>query len=630
MTTVSVTDLTNAKTDVDHIAAIATSTALTATDRLGTTKKTLQGAINSISAITDRGAWVTATAYAVKDVVLDTGVYYICITAHTSGGTFSGDAAKWRVYQGDLGAYHSVDVVNDIRSNDFSSRKMIRIATERGNPIYYLDSSDTVSADDDFLVIVDAGLNRWKLVKSSLKPEANSAVGNGVTEDTTAVLGFLNNTRVWTSDQTGKYAVAPISIADDKVLNAVSITGVSGSAEILRTSGAVDKIKIIGADIDCPTGIALHNNSANCKNISLIGSDVRSDTSYGVLSNNASSGTDGFVVLGSHIKARADAIEWNHPNADSYNFGAVGNVLSGGEGGSGAAGFAVGIAGTQGHVTVANNIAYSRLEAIHVEDNQECGVIGHNAIRQANTEAFRITESPEAAANPVVYNGNWANHAGVKTGIVGLRLVNDGNGHVKQNILTSNVLKGFGTAISQEGAGIQITDNNLGIDCDLLVNMTDKGAFFGTSYAKNCTKLADASARSIVGKLVSDTNILVPMTKRGTNAGGPVAKGLYMPFSMVTTGGITENFDMVTLPSRMFGRIIIQASSGANAAFYSATIHWDGTTLLLTDVISQHAGATSSSTLANNGGNLAFRMFAASAITFNAHFDFDGVFYVHS
>jgi len=195
MTTVSVTDLTNAKTDVDHIAAIATSTALTATDRLGTTKKTLQGAINSISAITDRGAWVTATAYAVKDIVLDTGVYYICITAHTSGATFAGDAAKWRVYQGDLGTYHSVDVVNDIRSNDFSSRKMIRIATERGNPVYYLDSADTTSVDDDFLVIVDAGGNRWKLdINSStvILAEWAGLTEGGVVDNYTALQKFAN------------------------------------------------------------------------------------------------------------------------------------------------------------------------------------------------------------------------------------------------------------------------------------------------------------------------------------------------------------------------------------------------------------------------------------------------------
>jgi len=43
-----------------------------------------------------RGAWVTATAYAVKDVVVESGSSYMCAVAHTSG-TFATDltAVKW-------------------------------------------------------------------------------------------------------------------------------------------------------------------------------------------------------------------------------------------------------------------------------------------------------------------------------------------------------------------------------------------------------------------------------------------------------------------------------------------------------------------------------------------------------
>ena len=48
------------------------------------------------SGVTVRGDWVTATAYAVKDIVSETGATYICATAHTSG-TFATDLAadKW-------------------------------------------------------------------------------------------------------------------------------------------------------------------------------------------------------------------------------------------------------------------------------------------------------------------------------------------------------------------------------------------------------------------------------------------------------------------------------------------------------------------------------------------------------
>lgn len=45
MTAITITDLNNAKRDVDHIAELATSVALTATDRLGNVKRTISGAL---------------------------------------------------------------------------------------------------------------------------------------------------------------------------------------------------------------------------------------------------------------------------------------------------------------------------------------------------------------------------------------------------------------------------------------------------------------------------------------------------------------------------------------------------------------------------------------------------------
>lgn len=53
MPSINLNDLNNAKADVDHIAAIATSPALTATDRLGRIKQTLQGAMASIALAAD-------------------------------------------------------------------------------------------------------------------------------------------------------------------------------------------------------------------------------------------------------------------------------------------------------------------------------------------------------------------------------------------------------------------------------------------------------------------------------------------------------------------------------------------------------------------------------------------------
>lgn len=98
-------DLSNAKLDVDHIAAIATSTIPTATDRLGHVKDTMMGAVYSIKAFNDRGAWQPTTTYNVKDLVSVTVstvvTWYVAVSPHTSSSTFSSDySTYWRVYQG--------------------------------------------------------------------------------------------------------------------------------------------------------------------------------------------------------------------------------------------------------------------------------------------------------------------------------------------------------------------------------------------------------------------------------------------------------------------------------------------------------------------------------------------------
>lgn len=47
-------------------------------------------------------AWATPVAYIVGDLVAEAGTNYYCITAHTSGATFAGDAAKWYALPADL------------------------------------------------------------------------------------------------------------------------------------------------------------------------------------------------------------------------------------------------------------------------------------------------------------------------------------------------------------------------------------------------------------------------------------------------------------------------------------------------------------------------------------------------
>jgi hypothetical protein len=71
------------------------------TDRLGVLRQTAAGAMARFAALNPRGAWVTATLYHPRDLVLDSGTWYIALDTHTSGATFAGDlTAHWRPEQG--------------------------------------------------------------------------------------------------------------------------------------------------------------------------------------------------------------------------------------------------------------------------------------------------------------------------------------------------------------------------------------------------------------------------------------------------------------------------------------------------------------------------------------------------
>lgn len=200
MPAITSTDLNNAKLDVDHIAAIATSTDITATDRLGHVKDTISGAVYKITQFTDRGAWTTATAYSVKDLVSNSGTWYVAIVAHTSGATFVGDVTtKWRVYQGvtsgDLAAstgasavgsadgttiaaqlknslHHTVNSFAALRALDKTkyTRATVIGGYTSGDGIggdYCYDSADTTTLETVPNTIVATDGGRWKITASN-------------------------------------------------------------------------------------------------------------------------------------------------------------------------------------------------------------------------------------------------------------------------------------------------------------------------------------------------------------------------------------------------------------------------------------------------------------------------------
>lgn len=87
--------------DVATIAQVVTGPSAMVTSRTGQQIKSLaklqDDALAVMSTFNPRGAWVTATAYAVRDVVTNGGVVYAIAIAHTSG-TFATDLAAGKLY----------------------------------------------------------------------------------------------------------------------------------------------------------------------------------------------------------------------------------------------------------------------------------------------------------------------------------------------------------------------------------------------------------------------------------------------------------------------------------------------------------------------------------------------------
>lgn len=242
-------DLSNAKLDVDHIAAIATSTSPTATDRMGNTKDTMSGAIYSIKAFNNRGAWQASTIYAVKDLVSVSGTWYVAVVPHTSSATFVADTESyWRVYQGALSS--DVDLV----------RSDLAAASGAGMLGWIQSGAGAASR-----------FTQDKL-RESVSVKDFGAVGDGVANDTAAFIAALavGASRIYIPN--GTYLIAStLSIPTNVVLygdGSGSIVKCSASmAQLFNCAAAgsqkFDNFSIDGNSMAGTNGININNDFVN-------------------------------------------------------------------------------------------------------------------------------------------------------------------------------------------------------------------------------------------------------------------------------------------------------------------------------------------------------------------------------
>lgn len=238
---------------------------------------------------TVRGAWLTATSYALKDLVTQSGNTYICAVVHTSG-TFATDlaAVKWVLFQ--IGAnpaagaipfsptanITSTNVQSAIVEVDTKARALITgaattlaattLTTDGAGGIGFLYSllygAGTIgkwlkdlsnAAGAGFIGFLQTGTGAVlrtllsKLFDFPITPQDFGAVGDGATDDSAAFLAAL--VAAGPADKT--VWVPPT--ANGYLLKQAPTLGQSGGARMVGLGKVTLKMSTIGAAIDCLT-----------------------------------------------------------------------------------------------------------------------------------------------------------------------------------------------------------------------------------------------------------------------------------------------------------------------------------------------------------------------------------------
>lgn len=158
-------DIAQIALDRPKLQAIVNGSAATTVETDGGTVPSLARLLSTMGAGTVRGAWVTATSYALGEVVTSSGTAYRCAVAHTSAVALATDitAGRWIVH------YTATSIVSTMAvlraaANTYGAVVVEGYTTagDGGGGLFRWDSA-SVAADDDGVVIEPTvgGTGRW-------------------------------------------------------------------------------------------------------------------------------------------------------------------------------------------------------------------------------------------------------------------------------------------------------------------------------------------------------------------------------------------------------------------------------------------------------------------------------------
>jgi hypothetical protein len=497
-------------------------------------------------------------------------------------------------------------------------------------------------------------------LRQMVSPQDFGAVADNATVDRTAVnAAIVASARIYAPTETAYLAskvgnTGSIALGTKTLLDSGYYKDTGNIAEFITIPASSTQVTLRDVKITAGTGIALHQNLTNSVDTIIYGPRVDS-SGFAILSNENSDGSDGFVVLGGvAASSTADAVNFNHPGnatalATNYNYSAIGMLLSSGN-------FAYSISGTLGWAAIGNHVRTSTLEAFHIEHSQRRGIIGLNTVKAAVANGVQLLPplTADPAADPVVVMGNSITHTGAPSTTVGINVVLNAQvpGYLVNNSIVGNVLRDFGVGIAQ-ATSTQLVDNNVVIlnsSAGTGLQASRQSYMAGTNAVQEFipgTHVAvEIGAASTVGNVIISglrandyilpaavlPTILTHSDGRGT---GGKCYGFFFKISGSHTGGGTDNINLFQCGAnaRMRGNLSVSMDNNATGLFYSAAVHWDGTTLtvgstLAENEIEQYAGTLSAGIFNASAGLIRFNFNSTSALT-DVTFvvDFSGIFF---
>lgn len=434
--------------------------------------------------------------------------------------------------------------------------------------------------------------------------------------------------------------VGRITAGANNLLNFLKISPASGYA-IQITSGA-DEVSASNIEVTSAANeyaVVADLNGTN--GFSIQNSSVIAD-GYAVLTNNQGLSTPAastrIRVQDNYVKSvNADAIELNHPSAAVTGAIISGNFLEAtGAGVSLTSGFAFGNAATRQWLFTGNVILDSRNEAIHIEDIQSGGVVACNSVKG---DKNGLLTYPGGKAYPIVansfegpgssggaYSGVFIQYSSPTSPTNGVPIV----GNVSSEYSIGFRLSPSLTSVPR----VQLMESNSAINCTngMYAEGGNKGMLrqVGSNFSSNCTTLFGLFGGPVsLGKMYSDTTPTNIMTNGAGGYSGFMPSsidgfGFPLP-GLITSAGSPTNIIIAPAGAnqRFFGRLRFSArrSGVADWIYYTADIHWDGTTLTSTNILTRNgvvgAGAFGTPSFNVSGGNLRFSVTTTNATALN-------------